>query len=109
MVEYIEDNINSIPYEVTAELAVIYASKMNTTYKNVFFTKMKAKFLKELKYLKEDTFYKILWSLLKAEQLKVACDSPDWEIVKDIIKTRSKEFTPKIISDILLLSTMEGV
>jgi hypothetical protein len=67
MIEYIDDNISSISYEITAELAVIYASKMNKTYKNLFFTKMRNKFLKELKYLKEETLYKILWSLLKAE------------------------------------------
>jgi len=82
---------------------------MDRTYKGLFFSKLRSKFIKELKYLKEETLYKIIWSMLKAEQLKITDDSPEWVLVKDVIKTRSKELSPKVLADILLLSTMEGV
>jgi hypothetical protein len=63
------------------------------------------KFLKELKYLKEETLYKIVWSLLKAEQLKITEDSPEWMVVRDCIISRSKELSSKVLTDLLLLST----
>jgi hypothetical protein len=108
MAEYIHDNVNDLTYETTAELAVIYASKMDDTYRGVFFKKMRPKFLKELKYLKEETLYKILWSLIKAKELKVTEDSPEWVMVKDVLIARTKELSPKVLSDLLLLSTMEA-
>lgn len=67
MIDHIQDNLSQMTYEVLAELAVIYATRMDNTYKGLFFEKTKEKFLKELKYLKEETFYKILWACLKAE------------------------------------------
>ena len=109
MIEYISDQISQLTYEVTAELAVLYATKMDKTYRGIFFAKTRDKFLKEFKYLNEETMYKILWSLLNAEQLKITDNSHEWVLVKSIIKERSKELSPKVISDILLLSTMEGI
>jgi len=53
-------------YETTSELAVIYASRMDDTYKNLFFEKTAEKFLKELRYLKDETMYKIVWAMVKA-------------------------------------------
>lgn len=108
MAEYIHDNVNDLTYEVTAELAVIYATKMDEAFKNVFFKKMRQKFLKELRYLKEETLYKILWSLIKANELKVSDQSPEWLMVKEDLKERAKELSPKCLSDILLLSTLES-
>lgn len=67
MMDYIIDNMSNLTYEVTAELAVVYAVKMDHTYKQMFFANTRDKFIKELKYLKEATLYKILWALLKAE------------------------------------------
>jgi len=69
---------------------------------------MRPKFLKELKYLKEETLYKILWSLIKAGELKVSEKSPEWLMVKEDLKERAKELSPKCLSDILLLSTLES-
>ena len=40
MIDYIADRISSLTYEVTSELAVIYAMKMDQTYKGLFFVKM---------------------------------------------------------------------
>ena len=106
--DHIEEKVNDLSYEITAELAVIYASKMDKTYRDIFFNNMRKKFLKELKFLKEETLYKIMWSMIKSEQLKVSDDEPEWIMVKDNLKERSKELSPKCISDILLLSTLEA-
>lgn len=108
MVDYIYDNLHDLSYEVTAELAVIYATRVDKTYRELFFSRVRNKFIKELKYLKEETLYKILWSLLKADQLKITDNSAEWCLIKDMIKLRSKELSPKVLSDIFLLSTMEG-
>lgn len=69
MIDHVSDNLSQLTYEVLAELAVIYATKMDKTYKSLFFEKTKEKFYKELKYLKEETLYKILWACVKAEEL----------------------------------------
>ena len=58
-------------YEILSELAVVYALKMDPTYKKLFFTKLRLKFLKELEYLKDETLYKILWAFFKAEALTI--------------------------------------
>jgi hypothetical protein len=51
ILEYVSNNVNSFNYSIMAELAVIYASKMDQTYKELFFEKMKEKFFRDLKYL----------------------------------------------------------
>jgi hypothetical protein len=108
MIDYISDNISEQTYEVLAELAVIYATKMDKTYKELFFQKTKDKFMKELKYLKEETLYKILWACIKSGELTVSEHSSEWQGVKQIIISRSKELSPKVFSDILVLSTLES-
>ena len=40
MIDYISERVNTLTFEVTAELAVIYAMKMDETYKGLFFKKM---------------------------------------------------------------------
>jgi len=37
MIDHIYDNLNELNYEVLAELAVVYATKMDKTYKELFF------------------------------------------------------------------------
>lgn len=74
--------MNELTYEVLAELSIIYATKIDQVYKGLFFEKTKSKFLKELKYLKEETLYKILWSLVKSEELKIKDNSIEWQAVK---------------------------
>lgn len=69
-------------YEVLAELAVVYATKMDKTYKEMFFQKTKEKFFKELKYLKEETLYKILWACVKSGELTVSENSSEWQAAK---------------------------
>lgn len=69
MLGFIEDNMTSFTFETLAELAVIHAAKQDKTYRNLFFEKVRDRFVKELQYLKDETAYKILWAMFKADQL----------------------------------------
>ena len=82
MIDYIESYLSTLTFEVTSELAVIYASKMDNTYKGLFFSKTIEKFLKELRYLKDETLYKIVWSAVKSGTISISNNSPRWEAVK---------------------------
>ena len=45
---------------------------MDIHYKKLFFERtFKEKFLKELRYLDQETFYKIMWSLIKAKAIGI--------------------------------------
>ena len=105
MMRYITEELDN--YEVLAELAVLYATKMDTTYQQVFFEKNKDKFLKELKHLNGETMYKIIWSMLKVDSLAVQEDSHHWIEVKKMIIKRAKEFDSKILASLMVLSTKE--
>ena len=94
MMDHIQENVGDFSYEVLAEIAVIYASKMDVTYKKMFFDKMRLKFLKELEYLKDETLYKILWSFFKANAMTINRKNKDWEAVKEIIAKKSKDINP---------------
>ena len=89
-----------------AELAIIYATEMDETYKEQFFSKFMNKFSKEIEYLHEETLYKILWSFIKAGRLTVKEDVYEWITIKQAILKRIPEMSPKVITDILVLSTM---
>jgi predicted metal-dependent hydrolase len=65
--DYLKENVNNFNYNVLSELAVIYATKMDPTYKELFFKNMKEKFFRDLKFLDNDNFYKLIWSLVKSE------------------------------------------
>ena len=105
MIEHISLQLNELNYEILAELAVLYALKMDKTYRTMFFEKTRDKFLKEMQYLKDETMYKILWAFFKAKELQINDNSQDWIAVKKAIVKRSKELSPKTLSDILVLST----
>ena len=75
LIEYIKDNLPKLTFEVTSELAVIYASKMDETYKRMFFESTIDKFMRELGHLKDETLYKIVWSLVKARTVIVSSQS----------------------------------
>ena len=63
-----------------------------------------------MRYLKDETLYKVVWSLIKSSSVTVSADSADWYGIKDVIKSRCKdEISPKVMSDLLVLSTMEAV
>ena len=78
MIEHIQQENTTFSYEILSELAVVYALKMDATYKKMFFTEMRSKFLKELEYLKDETLYKILWSFFKAEALTISSRNAEW-------------------------------
>lgn len=109
VIDYIEEHLSTMTYETTSELAVIYASRMDDTYKKLFFEKTGEKFLKELRYLKDETMYKIVWAMVKAQSVLVAEESDRWNLVKTVVSERASEISPKVMSDLLVLSTMEAV
>lgn len=97
---------SSFSYENLAEVAVLYSTKMDKTFKAMFFDKAIDKFVGNMPYLKEDTLYKILWSMFKAERLTSGGDFMQWFRVRSIIQKRLKEFSPKVLTNILALSTL---
>lgn len=108
MIDYISDRLGTLTYEVTAELAVIYALKMDDTYKGMFFKRMQDKFMKEMRYLKDETLYKIVWAMVKSESVTIAANSVEWTAIKASIGDRAAEISPKIMADLLVLSTLEA-
>ena len=108
MIDYISDRLGTLTYEVTAELAVIYALKMDDTYKGMFFKRMQDKFMKEMRYLKDETLYKIVWAMVKSESVTIAANSVEWNAIKASIGDRAAEISPKIMADLLVLSTLEA-
>ena len=48
---------------------------MDEGYKRMFFDCLMDRFVKDLPFLNEETLYKILWSLIKAERLVVKDDA----------------------------------
>lgn len=108
--DYLEHNFLEYPnlsYQAMAEISVAIALKMDPGYKKMFFNKMRDKFLGDFRHLDEETMFKILWSLLKSGHIQISSSSADWENIKTTIIKRSKELSPKIMSDLLVLSTAE--
>ena len=67
--DFIKVEMNSMNYETLAELAVVYATKMDKTYQGLFFNLMKNKFMNDLQYLKDETLYKILWAVISSGEM----------------------------------------
>ena len=107
MIEHIQEENTTFSYEVLSELAVVYALKMDTTYKKMFFSKLRTKFLKELAYLNDETLYKILWSFFKAGALTISTKNAEWQAVKQVLVKKSKDISPKVLTDILVIATRE--
>ena len=64
--------------------------------------------MRELQHLKDDTLYKIVWSLVKSKSVIISAQSAQWSLIKDAIAKRSGEISPKVMSDLLVLSSMEA-
>ena len=58
---------------------------MDEKYKSMFFDKFIDKFVKDLEFLKEETLYKVLWSLVKAKRLVVKNDAFMWMMVREVL------------------------
>ena len=108
MVDYIKENVHHFSYDTLSELAVLFASKMDIHYKRLFFERtFKEKFIKELKYLDQQTFYKVMWALIKANAIAIdERAGSDWFQVKEAIVAKIKDFDPKTFTDILVLATV---
>lgn len=109
VIDYIKDEMGNVTFETMSELAVIFAMKMDPTYKGMFFSHVVGKCMKELRHLKDETLYKIVWSLVKSQTVVVAAESVRWQTIKQNIKSRAKDLDPKVMADLLVLSTMEAV
>lgn len=108
MLDYITyTNYSQLSYEIHAELAVLYATKVDETYRKQYFAKVKDHFLKELKHLKGETMYKIVWSLMRADELKIEKENFEWQQIKKIIIKRAKDLDTKLLTDILVMATKE--
>lgn len=108
VIDYLQENASSFSYPILSELAVIYASKMDANYCDLFFNRyFKEKFLKELKYLDQETFYKVLWALVKSKSIRInEQGGTEWSQVKEAVVMKIKDFDPKTITDILVLATV---
>ena len=106
IIDYLKDNIDSFKYDVIAELAVIYATKMDDNYKQLFFKYFKEKFFKDLQYLDNENLYKIVWALVKSKQITVNDEGQEWNYVKDAVVAKVKDIDPKTLTNIIVLSTI---
>ena len=107
MIEYIEQEHMTFSYEILSELAVVYAMKMDDTYKKMFFSKLRMRFIKEIEYLSDETLYKILWAFFKAKAITIQTSNPEWQAIKEILVKKSKDIGPKVLTDILVIATTE--
>ena len=108
MMDYLKENIHYFNYQILSDLAVIYASRMDIHYKKLFFEKtFKDKFIKELRYLDQETFYKIIWSLIKAKAIGIDEQAgSEWAQIKEAVVAKVKDFDPKTLTEILVLATV---
>lgn len=78
VIDSIGENRSQYTFEIMADLAVIYATKMDPKYQELFFSKYMHAFVRNLPYLKEETLYQMLWSFVKADRLVVREDAYEW-------------------------------
>lgn len=78
---------------------------MDERYRDMYFNKFLDKFIKDMEFLDEETLYKILWAFIKAERLVVREDAFEWSQVRQTLQKRANDFSPKTMTDILVLST----
>lgn len=103
----IESNLQLMSFEVLAELAVIFAAKQDATYCGLYFNKVRDKFLQNFNFLKDETVYKFLWAMFKADQFTAQPNDYKWQLIKDQLVTRAKETQPKYLTNILVLASRQ--
>jgi hypothetical protein len=108
LIEYITyTNYGQLSYEIHAELAVLYATKVDETYRKSYFLKVRERFIKELKHLKGETMYKIIWSMMRANQLTISKENYEWQEIKKIIIKRAKKLDTRLLTDFMVMATKE--
>ena len=65
-------------YEVIAELAIVFATRIDDKHRKHFFDRFIDKFMQDLSYLKEDTLYKLVWAMIKGGRLVEPGDAFYW-------------------------------
>ena len=102
----IKDDQQSYSYEILKELSIIFAAKVEeVTHRDMFFDKFLEKFVKDLPFLDEDTFYMILWSCVKAGRFQGKKDTFEWHSIRDTIKKKANELSPDTLTKLVVLST----
>lgn len=106
IVSYFEMNASIMKLPILAEVAVIFASKVDKAISKRFFAVFKPKFLDNLEYIEPAILYKTLWSLIKSETLRVAETDIDWEKVQQAITKKVKDFDNQTLIDIIVMLTV---
>lgn len=86
VIENLQQYQSEYTYETRAELAILFATKMDERYRDMYFSKFLDKFVKDAPYLDEDTLYKILWAFIKANRLVVREDAYEWLQVRQVLQ-----------------------
>ena len=94
IIDSIMDGKSGYSYEIFCELAIIFATKMDETYKNQFFDKLMEKFIGDMKYLDDTTLYKMLYSFIRAGKFQEEKDAYEWLRIREIIKGKAKTIDP---------------
>ena len=102
----IKDDQQSFSYEIFKELSIIFAAKVEEpSFRDMFFDKFLQKFIKDLPFLDEDTFYMIIWSCVKAGRFQGKKDTFEWNAIREIIKKKANELSPEVLTKLVVLST----
>lgn len=73
--------------------------------RDLFLDKQLPKFQRLAEYMKEETLYKFLWSFVKSGRLVSEGDALVWNHVRFILQKRAQDFSPNIMTNIMVLST----
>lgn len=71
VMNFLERKTNEMNYEQLSDMAVIFASKVDEKYQDLFFKNFLNKFASNLEFIGEEALYKILWSFVKAGRLEI--------------------------------------
>mmetsp|Transcript_15020 Transcript_15020/g.25531 ORF Transcript_15020/g.25531 Transcript_15020/m.25531 type:complete len:412 (-) Transcript_15020:1057-2292(-) len=104
--EFISSKSSDFNYSILADLSMVFATKMDKKYQNLFFDTQLSKFAADLRFIGEKELYKILWSFIKSERLSVQSGGGDWILVRELLKERMKEMSPETLTKILVLTTV---
>lgn len=58
---------------------------MDKFYRDMFFREFRERFLKDLKYLDSETFYKVLWAFVKSKSIVIHEEGAEWKIIKEAV------------------------
>lgn len=88
-----------------SEIALIFAAKMDPTYRKLFFDKFMDRFVTDLRYLDDDTLYKMVWTFIRADRFQKDEDAMHWYRIRELLIDKSAEIDPRVLTNLLVLST----